>query len=205
MRIARVLVPIVALPWLLACASPVQVAFDADESFERFRTWNWRSTDASRVDAPRDDAIALAASVSRLIADGLARRGFRRDVLAPDFTLTFHVSLQPRIEMVAVPRAPYLLSSHDASASYWIEGTDVEERRYEELQLSIDVGLASGRSVWRGAAKDRVEGGETPDLAAAIEELLRRLPPPSGPAPEAPAADQVARSEKRIDSPPRGT
>lgn len=183
MRTARPVLALLLLVLGIGCATQPKVAFDAHERFERFRTWNWRVTDAARVDAPQESAIALASALSQAIQEAMEARGFVRDPIAPDFTLTFHLSLQPRIEMVAVPRAPYLLSSYGSSGAFLIEGTDVEARSFEDLQLSIDVGLRNGPSVWKGAVRERVEKGQSPDLERAVEDLLKRLPPPSA-APE---------------------
>ena len=80
-----------------------------------------------------------------------------------------------------MPRAPYLLSTYSQAGAYLIEGTDVVERSFEDLQLSIDVGLRHGPPVWKGAVRERVEAGEAPELEQAVQDLIRRLPPPTAP------------------------
>ena len=137
----------------LACASPTsRVAFDAGENFQRFRTWNWYVSDAPRADAPRDDARRLAGRVGVRGGRGLEQRGFRRDVIAPDFLISFHVSLQPRLEQVAVPRAPQHVTSFNAHA-YWIEGTTWRNVPYDAFSLAIEVGTPDGDPIWRGATQ----------------------------------------------------
>lgn len=175
-----------------ACASRVDVAFADGERFEHFRTWDWNATAQSRVHAPQADAQALAAAVSRSIGRALAARGFVRDPERPDFTVAFDVRLERRAERVPVPRAPYLFSSHHSGPSYWIEGTDVEEREYAQLELDIEVVLRDGRPVWKGGVSERLEHEKTPDLDRAVEELVRRLPRPSRPLPPGLELDRVA-------------
>jgi hypothetical protein len=76
-----------------------------------------------------------------------------------------------------------------------IEGTDVEERSFEDLQLRIDAILPDGRPVWKGIARDRLDLGESPALEDAVEELLHRFPPASAPRPEQKAPRQLAHLE----------
>jgi hypothetical protein len=169
----------IALPFALACGVGVQVAFDAQEDFARFRTWSWRESDAARIAAASGDTRALAMRASARIAEALERRGFVRDPRDPDFTVAFDLSLEPRMEKVAVPSAPYFLSSNDSSPSYWIEGTDVVERRVEHFSLQMDIALPDGSVIWKGLVQKRMEHAAPAPLDEAVEELLRRLPPPS--------------------------
>jgi len=168
-----------AVPSALACGIGVRVAFDAQEEFTRFRSWSWRESDAARVAAGSGDARALAARAAARIARAFERRGFVRDASAPDFTVAFELTFEPRIERVAVPSAPYFLSSKDSTPSYWIEGTDVVERRVQHFSLRMDIALPDGRVVWKGLVQERLEHSAPAPLDEAVEELLLRLPPPS--------------------------
>ena len=174
----------------LGCAANVHAAFDSGEDFSRFHTWDFAPSEAPRVEAPAASESALEARLSRLIVATLAARGYLRSRERPDFLVSYRLSIQPRTEIVVVPRAAYLLSSHHHSPSYWIEGSDKEERHFEELRLSIGVARHTGKLVWKAAMRDRLDDGQTPELGAAVASLLERFPraaprkSPRGPPPD---------------------
>ncbi len=160
----------------LGCASNVGAAFDSGEDFSRFHTWDFAPSEAPRVTAPEAGERALEARLSRLIVAELAARGYLRGRERPDFLVGYQLSILPRTEIVVVPRAPYLLSSHHHSPSYWIEGSDKEERRFDELRLSIGVARHTGKLIWKAAMRDRLDDGQALDLGAAVASLLERFP-----------------------------
>jgi hypothetical protein len=178
----------------LGCASNVGAAFDEGADFSRFHTWDFAASEVPRVEAPADRQRTLDAQLSRLIVAALASRGYQRARERPDFLVSFQLSIQPRTEIVLVPRAAYLLSSHHSSPSYWIEGSDREERRFEELRLSIGVARHAGKLVWKAEMRDRLDNGGTPKLRAAVASLLKRFPRAAPTkSPRRPLPDRLAR------------
>ncbi len=190
------LIAIASLAFDPGCASNVDAAFDRGTDFSRFHVWDFAPSETPRVSAPGASESALEARLSRLIAAALAARGYRRGRERPDFLVSYRLSIQPRTEIVVVPRAPYLLSSHHHSPSYWIEGSDKEERRFDDLRLSIDVARHTGKVVWKAAMRDRLDDGQTPDLGAAVNSLLERFPRAAPrERPPQPLPDRLARLE----------
>jgi hypothetical protein len=159
----------------VGCVSTLDVVSDEGEDFASYRTWDWLPRLANRVDAPHASEAALDARLARTIERTLAAEGFERDA-SPDFFVTYHLALRRHREIVNVPSAPYLLSSMNASASYWVERSHQEERVYEVVLLAIGV-TRDGRSMpWHATLVRRIEDGATLPLDDAVETLLGRFP-----------------------------
>jgi hypothetical protein len=157
------------------CTSLVQVDADDGVDFATYRTWNWLPYTTRRVDAPLADERALDARLARLIEEALLREGFERSA-KPDFFVAYHFSLRRRSEVVNVPMAPYLLSSHHFSPSYWVEGSRRTTHHYEALKLSIGFTPGGAHLPWRAVWVTRVEDGDILPLDAAVDDLLSRFP-----------------------------
>ena len=169
------------LVWLgVACVTQVDVVVDESTDFSQLRTWAWLPPGASPemgVDAPHRDAAALHAHLGRLVERELWAQGFER-ADRPDFFVIYQLVLKPRRVTVEVPRAPYLLLSMSSAPSYWIEGSDEQLRVYEDFRLAIGLLAESGRVLWRGVMRRKVEEGKGLSLDAAVADLLERLRSP---------------------------
>jgi hypothetical protein len=160
------------------CMSPVRVTVEEPGRLDGLRTWDWLppgSSPQAGVDAPQRNEADLHAQLGRLIAQELRRRGYERSGDA-DLHVIFQLVLEPRRVIVQRPRAPYLLSSMNQSASYWIEGTDEEIRIYESFRLVIGIVDEPGQLVWRGVLDRQVDEGKALSLDHAVARLLDRLP-----------------------------
>ncbi len=160
----------------LACATTTRVSFDESADCSSFRTWDWLGRVARLVDGQRGGGPDLDGLLSHLIQRSLAARGYERSRGHPDFFVTYDFKLQRRTRIVEVPRAPYLLSSHHSSASYWIEGSDTELRVYRDLRLSVAVVEPGGRIVWKGVLRRELHEGQKSGLAEAVANVLGRFP-----------------------------
>ncbi len=183
-------IPLLAA-WLgLACASSVDVRFDERADFSRYHTWSWLPDAASRVDAPHADPARLDAQLARLIEEQLGQHGYERAAERADFFVSYRLALHRHAVEVEVPRAPYLLSSYSSSPSYWIEGSEVKKRIFEDLQLVVRVAGPDGRTTWQAALKRRLEDGSGLRLDDLIVTLLERFPAHrNGSRPRTPPAD----------------
>jgi len=208
MRARTALVPVLACALAAAlastaCTTRLDVTTDEREAIARLRTWDWLPSGyAPRpgVDAPLRDAAVLHAQLGRLIATTLDAQGYPRSRRADAFVI-YHLVLTPRRVAVRVPRAPYLLSSMNHTASWWIEGSDEEIRIYEDFRLVIALVDREDVLLWRGVFEQQVSEGMDLSLGEAVGRLLRRLPArvvetEEGDAPrEAPPSPQTAPSE----------
>ena len=162
----------------VGCASTVRVAFDEREDFSRYRTWGWLPHGVPNVDAPHGDPHALDARVAKLIERELLASGLERAAGRPDLLVRYHLTLRRRAVVVEEPAAPYLLSSHNSSASYWIEGSRKAIRIQEHVRLAIRFS-ARGRTIWRATLLRTLEDAPVLSLDDAVSTLLERYPRPA--------------------------
>jgi hypothetical protein len=174
------------------CVSTVRVTVQESETLSALSTWDWLppgSSPRAGVVAPHRDEADLHAELGRLVAEELRSHGYARSADA-GFHVIFQLVLEPRRVIVQRPRAPYLLSSMNQSASYWIEGTDEEIRIYESFRLVIAIVDETGRIAWRGVFDRQVDEGKPLSLDRAVAALVARLPagPDPGAVPAAPGS-----------------
>ncbi len=163
----------------LGCSTTtVDVTFDESEDFSRYQTWNWLPRVPHRVDAPFGNEAALDSRLARVITRTLTDQGLER-ADSPDFFVTYHLALQRRAELLTVPEAPYQLSSHHSSPSYYVESSHQEWRVYEVFKLAVGFTLPDGRMPWRAVMVRRVEDGASLPLDDAVDDLLGRFRPRS--------------------------
>jgi hypothetical protein len=76
--------------------------------------------------------------------------------------------------------APYLLSSHNSSASYWIEGASRKVSQvHQNLRLAIGLSDGNGRRrTWRAVLLRTLVDASVLPLDDAVATLLDRLPSP---------------------------
>lgn len=161
---------------LVACTSPVDVLVDSRADFSRYHTWTWLPGEEVGIDAPGSPAAELASRVHASVERVLRVRGFERGGAGADFFVSCRLTLRRREGYVQVPFAPYLFSSLDSSASYWIEGSSREIRSYHDLRLEIGIHTAPGAAVWRATTFRSVEVGRRLPVREAVEVLLEHLP-----------------------------
>jgi hypothetical protein len=179
MRAEILLATAVALAWIGAGCSTrvVEARYDENEDFSLHRTWSWLSRTTESIDAPGADARSLDAFFTHSIDDDLAKRGLERTRQADaDLLVAYRFSLRQRGEVVTVPAAPYLLSSHHASASFWVEGGRQEIRVSRDVDLWIGMLDPDGRVVWQGAFRERVPQGTALRLREVVARVLERFP-----------------------------
>ncbi len=164
-----------------ACTSTVNVAFEDRRTLSRYNTWDWRLDATPRVEADPVQERALFAQLNRLIDQALRGRGFERTRHDADIFLTYHVAHRITVEIVNVPMAPYFLSSHHGSNSYWIEGSSTERRVYREIRLAIVVTQGDGRTLWQASLERRAKQSAEILLADIVGSLMERFP--GGPPP----------------------
>lgn len=161
----------------VGCATSSNVAFDRKADFSGYARWDWLPSPVPPVSSPHHQSRALATRMTEGIEREMEGHGFERSRDGADFYVGYHLGLQRLAKMVNVPLAPYLLSSMNSSASYWIEGTKAEKRVFEHMQLAIHIADARGRVVWQGSVTRRLEKGSSIPLDGAISEILDEFPP----------------------------
>ena len=158
------------------CTSTVDIGFEDRNTLSHYSTWDWRPDAMPTVEADPFDERPLRAQLNQLIEQALQGRGFERAHHHADIFLTYHLARRRRVEVVNVPMAPYYLSSHHGSASYWIEGTNKERRVYWELRLAIVVTQADGRTLWQASLERRANESSRIPLEEVVAALIEQLP-----------------------------
>ena len=162
----------------LACATVrVTVDYDPNEDFSSYRTFAWfpivRPSSDPEVASPLVDARIRAA-----VARELEAKGYRQVIdRTPDFYVTWHVSVEDKLDVYTVDRG------YVGSWGYVVSIPETRVRQYEEGTLLIDVADAREKQlVWRGVGKGRLRRQPTPeqltaDVDGAVAEILERFPP----------------------------
>lgn len=158
------------------CTSTLTVDVDEHEDFSDYRTWDWMPHIRSRVQTPQSNQPALDIQLADLIRESLESRGFEHAPAPADFYVTYHLSIQPKSELVEQPMAAYLLSSHNSSASYWVEGTESVERRFDDFRLAVAITRGGSHMSWQASIEKKLEPTDSLPLESAVEKLFDRLP-----------------------------
>lgn len=171
----RARVGVVVLMGMIAAAcAPMHVGshVDQERDFGRYRTYDWGPADALPPTDPRFAHNSFFQDhIQGAIERNMAARGFERVAPGetPDVRVHFHAVIDRRLDVNQ-------LDSHTGYCTGGNCGAGLAD--YDEGTLVVDVIDAhTNRLVWRGWARDSVEGVlENKDrLVAKIEEAVRLM------------------------------
>jgi hypothetical protein len=169
---------------LLTCigaagCAPLQVGshVDRERDVSRYRTYDWGPADALPAGDPRLERSSFFQDhIQGAIERNMAARGFARAAAGtvPDVRLHFHAVIDHRIDV----------NQLDSRAGYCVGGDcRAGLADYEQGTLIVDIiDVQTNRLVWRGWARDSVEGvlEDQDRLARRIEDsvhlMFLRLP-----------------------------
>ena len=159
---------------VVAGCAPMRVSshVDRDRDFTRYRTFDWGPADALPAGDPRLERDAFFQDhIQGAIERNMAAKGFQRAeaTATPDVRVHFHAVIDRRIDVNLLDYQSGYCSRNDCQ-------TDVSE--YEEGTLVVDmIDVRTNRLVWRGWARDSVEGVLTNEdrLARKIEDAVRLM------------------------------
>jgi hypothetical protein len=150
---------------------------DRDRDFTRYRTFDWGPADALPAGDPRLERNAVFQDhVQGAIERNLAAKGFERAAAAvtPDVRVHFHAVTDRRKDVTLFDYQSGYCTRDDCQ-------TGVSE--YEQGTLVVDmIDVQTNRLVWRGWARDSVEGAlDNQDLLArkiedGVRLMFKRLP-----------------------------
>ena len=180
----------------VACSTPVHVAFDEQQDFARYRTWDWAPGSTYDIDAPHEDVRLLHARVAPLIEAELREVGLKRARgRRADLFVAYRLVL--RRDRVSVRTVGAQKTLGDFRGTYIVTPLKTELRTYENSHLMIGFAGPDGRLIWVGQLERRVPRSFEPHLESAVVSILMRFPPPSpaaGRGPAHPPAFQEGRS-----------
>jgi hypothetical protein len=173
------LIASLVITWLfVACISSARVYVEERGEFSQdseWNTWDWGPyTEDS--DDPEHVATQLDRRFTRSLGEALEARGFVHSESDPDFLVAFRTSDIERTVTVEVPAAPRDLQSHHAEGTYQFTRAMLEDRQYQDVELSIYVTGGPGDDLWQATMFLSLDAGEPILLKDLAEDLVERLP-----------------------------
>jgi hypothetical protein len=164
---------------LLSCASfQVDVDYDQAKDFSGYRTFTWFPRAQPQTGDYRIDDPLLEQRIREAVEQQLQARGFRKvEDVAPDFYVTYHLSIEQKLDVYTVNRGYY------GPYGYYVGWPETEVRQYDEGTLVIDIAdQREKKVVWRGLAVGRVRQHATPEertqaVNEAVAAILAKFPP----------------------------
>lgn len=182
MNAYRLILLLFAVLTVAGCAA-VQVSQDYDTraDMSRLVTWQWRDPVQAATGDIRIDSPLLDKRIRRAVDNHLTRRTFSPAQGKPDFYLSYHLTIEQKIQ------SDTYYSTVGVGSYYhpWYGGTGTETRIlvYDESRLTIDIYSADkGGLVWRGVGVFRRRTHKTPEDAAEatqkiVDKILFQFPP----------------------------
>ncbi|WP_319404697.1 DUF4136 domain-containing protein [uncultured Desulfosarcina sp.] len=161
----------------------VQVSQDYDPhaDLSRYGTWQWRDPVQAATGDIRVDNPLLDKRIRHAVENHLASRNLNPSPGKPDFYLTYHLSIEQKIQ------SDTYYSTVGVGSFYhpWYGGVGTETciRQFDESRLTIDIHSAdTGDLVWRGVGTYRLRNYKTPEDAATaaqktVDKILFQFPP----------------------------
>jgi uncharacterized protein DUF4136 len=161
---------------LTGCASMnVSSLLERENSFPRYRTYNWAPPEALETGDPRlDNNPFFHERIQADVEKQLAARGFEKTASGvPDLLIHYRASVRQRVDVNGVDPESAYCKNEDACRPY----------AYEAGTLLIDlVDTRTDKLVWRGWAEDSVDGVidnqrlMEEKIDKAVTRILQRLP-----------------------------
>ncbi len=178
MRLTYGVLLVVLFGGLLGCSS-ISVSSDYDQSakFDNLRMYDWIPESEEKRGDPHMESSLVRSRIQKAVADELARKGYQKVTGTPDFYVTYHATVQEKLEVQSVPAGGY-----GRRRGGW-GGTYTDVRQYEEGTLIIDVIDPEAKQlIWRGTGKGAVEWEDSPEkktarINAAVQKILEQFPP----------------------------
>lgn len=166
---------------VLAGCTTVSVSadWDPEADFGALRTWSWQKDAIPGSGDPRLDDPLVHARIQKAIEAALPAKGYPMATSgAPDFTVSYHVAIQRRLDAHTIYRGygPY-------RGWYGTSSTQTIVDDYELGTLLVDfISPRTSSVIWRGKAQSRLYELKSPEerqarIQSAVDELLAQFPP----------------------------
>ena len=166
------------------CSSiKVRYSYDTEADLARLRTYAWVPRPAPAKDVSAGMAARMSALDEQIRADvnkELSSKGMRPDPATPDFLVSYHVTVEEKIEVDDWGYSYAARKRYRSSKGFGI-GEGVQ---YEKGTLIIDfVNPKTNTLLWRGEAQaglapDRTEKQGEKICEKAVGKILKNFPPP---------------------------
>lgn len=175
----------VALLFAGGCSSiKVRYTYDTEMDLERLKTYAWLPHTPESSE-PSGDSTAmnpgLADRIRSDVDEQLARKGLHLDPKNPDFLVTYHVTVEDKINVDDWGYSYSARTRYRSAKGFGI----VEVKKYEKGTLILDfVAPDTMKLLWRGEAQGGLDPKRTPKEGAktvdrALAKILKDFPPPA--------------------------
>jgi hypothetical protein len=171
-----------ALAALVGCSGiTVSQDYDPHADLSRYGSWQWRQPVQPETGDVRADNPLQDKRIRKAVQAHLLKRQFAQTTGRPDFYLTYHLAIEPRIRTDTIHTTVWAGRYH--YPWYGGIGTETRIRQYDQSRLTIDIHSAeSGDLMWRGVGVYLLRTYKTPQEAAAaaqqtVDKILSQFPP----------------------------
>lgn len=171
-----------AVTALVGCSGiTVSQDYDPHADLSRYGSWQWRQPVQPQTGDVRADNPLQNNRIRKAVKTHLLNRQFDQTSGRPDFYLSYHLAIEPRIRADTVHTTVGVGRYH--YPWYGGIGTETRIRQYDQSRLTIDIYSAgSGDLVWRGVGVYRLRTYKTPQEAVAatqqtVDKILSQFPP----------------------------
>ncbi|CAH0994072.1 hypothetical protein EMA8858_00179 [Emticicia aquatica] len=162
------------------CTRKLHVEREPNVAIEKYQSYAWNKLEATKASHPFYHSIELNQLIVREIDVSLAKKGFRRNMINPDFLVDFHIYVEEQKFQNLVCGAGFYRGERflpELGQNTYCESPEIVN--YDDGTLIIDVVDAStGQLVWRASMSDIIDN---PSFAGAIfskkvKRILKRFP-----------------------------
>jgi hypothetical protein len=174
---------LLAVFFLAACGTTVNVDYDKQTNFQALKTYTLMPTPKTKTGDERLDSPLVDKRIREAILATMKARGFQQVDSNADFAVAYQLGVRQEIDSsrasMTVGVGTY--SRHSAIGMSYGHPGYVES--YERGILTIDMLKGSDKKlVWRGSSGRRLYDGRTPEksdkeINAVVKEILDKFPP----------------------------
>jgi hypothetical protein len=177
-RYLSLILCLLLLGLLSACATPVKTEYDREASFDGYQQFAWKAPKRESVDDPERDSSLLDRRVATVVSGVLSERGYQQvEADNADFLVTYHVVDRQQARSSG-SRVSIGMGSGGFGGGVSVGGS---RARIERLLLIDIIDAESDQLVWRGwkdsdGRQDRLDDATLQKLTT---QILGKFPPSS--------------------------
>lgn len=174
----------IAVLFLSACATSVNVDYSPETSFVGIRTFQVQAQPEAIPNDPRVNSPFMKQRITSAIGDTLSLRGMSFVKTNPDVLVKYHLGVKQELESDDTGVSIGIGTSTRHSAIGFVYGFPAAEvETVEDLVITIDIVSSDGKQLlWRGSLARRLYAGSTPEsnttlIYGMVREILALFPP----------------------------
>ena len=179
----RYLLLLLAVSFLAACGTTVNVDYDKEANFQALRTFTLMPTPETKTGDERLDSPLVDQRIRNAIVATLKSREYQQVKSNADFDVAYQLGVRKEIDSNRASMSVGVGTYGRGSAIGMSYGNRGYVESYERGILTIDVLKGSDKKlVWRGSSGRRLYDGSTPEkstkeINAVVKEILDKFPP----------------------------